>query len=134
MVMGIGVLDANSDRVSRAQRRVDLICAHFPHDHRSIAHPTIMKIIGWVVDDNGGEPIRKNIPQPKPSCTHHRGGVRMSFSAGGGRSRCLRVGEAGSNVTIIRDDWGIAHVYGKTDANVVFGGIYSQAEDDFNQG
>jgi acyl-homoserine-lactone acylase len=37
------------------------------------------------------------------------------------------------NVTIIRDDWGIAHVYGKTDANVVFGAIYAQAEDDFNR-
>ncbi len=34
-------------------------------------------------------------------------------------------------VTIIRDDWGIAHVYGKTDADAVFGMIYAQAEDDF---
>jgi acyl-homoserine lactone acylase PvdQ len=40
--------------------------------------------------------------------------------------------EAG-NVTIVRDDWGIAHVYGKTDANAVFGMIYAQAEDDFNR-
>src|SRR5207244_6867523 len=37
------------------------------------------------------------------------------------------------NVTIIRDDWGIAHVYGKTDADVVFGMEYAQAEDDFNR-
>src|SRR3970040_144917 len=37
------------------------------------------------------------------------------------------------NVTIIRDDWGIAHVFGKTDADAVFGGIYAQAEDDFNR-
>src|SRR5947207_10007135 len=37
------------------------------------------------------------------------------------------------NVAIIRDDWGIAHVYGKTDAHVVFGMIYAQAEDDFNR-
>ncbi|HKX28994.1 MAG TPA: acylase [Blastocatellia bacterium] len=37
------------------------------------------------------------------------------------------------NVTIIRDDWGIAHVYGKTDADTVFGAIYAQAEDDFNR-
>ncbi len=35
------------------------------------------------------------------------------------------------NVTVIRDDWGIAHVYGKTDADAVFGMIYAQAEDDF---
>ena len=37
------------------------------------------------------------------------------------------------NVTIIRDNWGIAHVYGKTDADAVFGAIYAQAEDDFNR-
>ena len=37
------------------------------------------------------------------------------------------------NVTIFRDDWGIAHVYGKTDADAVFGMIYAQAEDDFNR-
>ena len=37
------------------------------------------------------------------------------------------------NITIIRDDWGIAHVYGKTDADAVFGMIYAQAEDDFNR-
>jgi acyl-homoserine lactone acylase PvdQ len=36
-------------------------------------------------------------------------------------------------VTIIRDDWGIAHVYGKTDADTVFGAEYAQAEDDFNR-
>jgi acyl-homoserine lactone acylase PvdQ len=32
------------------------------------------------------------------------------------------------NVTIIRDDWGIAHVYGRSDADAVFGMIYAQAE------
>jgi len=37
------------------------------------------------------------------------------------------------DVTVIRDDWGIAHVYGKTDADAVFGAIYAQAEDDFNR-
>src|SRR5437773_951498 len=36
-------------------------------------------------------------------------------------------------VTITRDDWGIAHVYGRTDADAVFGMIYAQAEDDFNR-
>ena len=34
-------------------------------------------------------------------------------------------------VTITRDDWGIAHVNGRTDADAVFGMIYAQAEDDF---
>jgi acyl-homoserine lactone acylase PvdQ len=37
------------------------------------------------------------------------------------------------NVTIVRDDWGIAHISGKTDADAVFGAIYAQAEDDFNR-
>jgi acyl-homoserine lactone acylase PvdQ len=37
------------------------------------------------------------------------------------------------NITIVRDDWGIAHVSGKTDADAVFGMIYAQAEDDFNR-
>jgi acyl-homoserine lactone acylase PvdQ len=36
-------------------------------------------------------------------------------------------------ITIIRDDWGIPHVYGKTDADAVFGMMYAQAEDDFNR-
>ena len=36
-------------------------------------------------------------------------------------------------VTIVRDDWGIPHVRGKTDADAVFGLLYAQAEDDFNR-
>ena len=38
-----------------------------------------------------------------------------------------------ADVTILRDDWGIAHVHGKTDADAVFGMVYAQAEDDFNR-
>ena len=34
-------------------------------------------------------------------------------------------------ITITRDDWGIAHVHGPTDADAIFGMIYAQAEDDF---
>jgi acyl-homoserine-lactone acylase len=37
------------------------------------------------------------------------------------------------NITIVRDNWGIAHIYGKTDADTVFGTVYAQAEDDFNR-
>src|SRR4051794_8702907 len=37
------------------------------------------------------------------------------------------------NVTITRDDWGIAHVHGRTDADTVFGAEFAQAEDDFNR-
>src|SRR5882724_9104565 len=41
--------------------------------------------------------------------------------------------QAARNVTIIRDNWGIPHVHGKTDADAVFGVMYAQAEDDFNR-
>ncbi|MGH7677021.1 MAG: penicillin acylase family protein, partial [Gemmatimonadaceae bacterium] len=37
------------------------------------------------------------------------------------------------NITIVRDDWGIPHISGKTDADAVFGLLYAQAEDDFNR-
>ncbi len=37
------------------------------------------------------------------------------------------------DVTIVRDNWGIAHVTGHTDADAVFGMTYAQAEDDFNR-
>jgi acyl-homoserine-lactone acylase len=36
-------------------------------------------------------------------------------------------------VTIMRDTWGIPHVFGKSDADAVFGLMYAQAEDDFNR-
>ncbi len=36
-------------------------------------------------------------------------------------------------VNIIRDNWGIPHVYGKTDADAVFGLLYAQCEDDFKR-
>ena len=37
------------------------------------------------------------------------------------------------NTTIIRDDFGVPHIYGKTDADAVFGLLYAQCEDDFNR-
>jgi acyl-homoserine-lactone acylase len=38
-----------------------------------------------------------------------------------------------ARVTIMRDKWGIPHIFGKTDADAVFGMLYAQAEDDFNR-
>ena len=35
------------------------------------------------------------------------------------------------NTTIIRDQFGVPHIYGKTDADAVFGMLYAQCEDDF---
>src|SRR6201985_2093412 len=44
-----------------------------------------------------------------------------------------RLDREARGVNIVRDDWGIAHVSGKTDADAVFGAMYAQAEDDFNR-
>lgn len=41
--------------------------------------------------------------------------------------------EHAKNTTIIRDGFGVPHIYGKTDANAVFGLLYAQCEDDFNR-
>ncbi|MGB0524244.1 MAG: acylase [Flammeovirgaceae bacterium] len=38
-----------------------------------------------------------------------------------------------ANTEIIRDDFGVPHVYGKTDADAVFGLLYAQCEDDFKR-
>jgi acyl-homoserine-lactone acylase len=45
----------------------------------------------------------------------------------------VAMGATPADVTITRDEWGIAHVKGTTDADAVFGMIYAQAEDDFNR-
>jgi acyl-homoserine-lactone acylase len=45
----------------------------------------------------------------------------------------MRWGQEAGHVRVVRDDWGIAHVYGDTDANAVFGMIYAQCEDDFSR-
>src|SRR6202166_2426691 len=63
--------------------------------------------------------------------------VLYSLSALGaahaGTGEDARWQQRAANVRIVRDDWGIAHVYGKSDADAVFGMIYAQAEDDFNR-
>ncbi|NOW97770.1 acyl-homoserine lactone acylase PvdQ [Mucilaginibacter sp. SG564] len=42
-----------------------------------------------------------------------------------------RAEQLAKTVTIIRDNWGVPHIYGKTDAAVVFGLMYTQCEDNF---
>jgi acyl-homoserine-lactone acylase len=59
--------------------------------------------------------------------------LSSSASASGQNSDLQRWEQQAHNVTITRDDWGIAHVQGKTDADAAFGAIYAQAEDDFNR-
>ncbi len=45
----------------------------------------------------------------------------------------LKWKEKANNCTIVRDNWGIPHVYGKSDADAVFGLLYAQCEDDFKR-
>lgn len=59
--------------------------------------------------------------------------LSLNSIAVGQAAELRRLETRARNVTITRDDWGIAHVVGKTDADAVFGAIYAQAEDDFNR-
>jgi acyl-homoserine-lactone acylase len=50
-----------------------------------------------------------------------------------GAVEALRLQMIAKRVTILRDKWGIPHIYGKTDAEAVFGMLYAQSEDDFKR-
>ncbi len=60
-------------------------------------------------------------------------GVLFTTTTSQAQNEVARWQQRTHNVMITRDDWGIAHVHGKTDADAVFGMIYAQAEDDFNR-
>lgn len=49
------------------------------------------------------------------------------------KSEISRWEKQAKQVTIIRDNYGIPHIYGKTDADAVFGLLYAQCEDDFKR-
>ena len=49
------------------------------------------------------------------------------------KAEVARWQQQAQQVQIIRDTWGVPHIYGKTDADAVFGLLYSQCEDDFNR-
>ncbi len=49
------------------------------------------------------------------------------------RTEYERLEARAQNVTIIRDDFGVPHIYGRTDADAIFGMLYAQSEDDFNR-
>lgn len=53
--------------------------------------------------------------------------------AAGPGADLARMQAQAKRVTILRDTWGIPHVYGKSDADAVFGLMYAQAEDDFRR-
>ena len=55
------------------------------------------------------------------------------FSQSFSKEEIVRWEKQSKQVTIIRDNWGIPHIYGKTDADAVFGLLYAQCEDDFKR-
>src|SRR5690242_9950460 len=84
--------------------------------------------------DASALPLRaamKNILSPRILLIGALACVAVAFQPS--KDEAARWDREARNVTIIRDNWGIAHVYGKTDADAVFGMIYAQAEDDFNR-
>ena len=56
-----------------------------------------------------------------------------SLAAAAIPSELARWRSEAARATITRDDWGIAHVRGRSDTDAVFGAIYAQAEDDFSR-
>jgi len=61
------------------------------------------------------------------------GNIFSGFSQKFTKDEINRWEKQAKQVTIIRDNWGIPHVYGKTDADAVFGLLYAQCEDDFKR-
>ena len=59
--------------------------------------------------------------------------VTSSVTTSQDATEIVRWQQQAANVEILRDQWGIAHIYGRTDADTVFGTLYAQAEDDFNR-
>ncbi len=59
--------------------------------------------------------------------------IAACATEGPSREERARWDAQAARVTITRDDWGIPHIRGKTDADAVFGMVYAQAEDDFNR-
>jgi acyl-homoserine-lactone acylase len=59
--------------------------------------------------------------------------IAASDAAMASNGEAARWQQFARNVRIVRDNWGIAHIYGKSDADAVFGTIYAQAEDDFGR-
>jgi acyl-homoserine-lactone acylase len=57
----------------------------------------------------------------------------QSFSQNFESKEINRFKKLAQQVSIIRDNWGIPHIYGKTDADAVFGLLYAQCEDDFKR-
>lgn len=75
-------------------------------------------------------------PAPKPASqtqTQTQPNTQTQQRPALGAGEMARLKKAAGQVTIMRDTWGVPHVYGKTDADAVFGLMYAQAEDDFKR-
>jgi acyl-homoserine lactone acylase PvdQ len=59
--------------------------------------------------------------------------IASSCNDSGNSRETARWQKQAEKITIIRDSYGIPHIYGETDADAVFGMIYAQCEDDFNR-
>lgn len=70
---------------------------------------------------------------PKAKRAAAAGAVPSVASAAASAVEAARWAATAQRVTILRDSWGIPHVFGKSDADAVFGLLYAQAEDDFNR-
>ena len=57
----------------------------------------------------------------------------FSFSQTFSKTEIDRYKSEAKRVTIIRDNWGVPHIYGETDADAVFGLLYAQCEENFKQ-
>jgi acyl-homoserine-lactone acylase len=57
----------------------------------------------------------------------------FSFAQHYSQQEIARFKSHSRDVTIIRDTWGIPHIYGKTDADAVFGLLYAECEENFQQ-
>jgi len=54
-----------------------------------------------------------------------------AFAQKNTRKALVRFEAEAKAVTIVRDNWGVPHIYGKTDAEAVFGLMYAECEDNF---
>lgn len=61
------------------------------------------------------------------------GGLATSGLAWSAPPKADPLAARAAGITISRDQWGIAHIRGRNDADAIFGMAYAQAEDDFNR-
>jgi acyl-homoserine-lactone acylase len=57
----------------------------------------------------------------------------LAFSQNPTAAERARYDAQAKRVTIIRDTWGVPHIYGKSDADAVFGLLYAQCEENFSK-